>query len=308
MNDTSINANYSLLAKCVQTYFYPTLLAITLIYISAEANGQFGITGSAYGLYLGALIATLVCLERLIPMRQEWNMTRQLFFIRDLPMLLINGFTVFLTGKTMLWLSQAIEGSPMMQSSLPWWVEAIIALGLADLMWYWVHRVSHEGKGALGQWMWRTHALHHLPEEVYVFMHVAGHPIQAAIVRVLLMLPAILLGLSPEAIFAAATLNGLQGLVSHFNVDSRAGWFNRIVVGTELHRYHHSADMKEAGNYASFFSVIDQVFGTYRLPGIKPEKLGVIDREKYPSNSDWIGLMKLPFQNNRKHLGNTKLK
>lgn len=100
---------------------------------------------------------------------------------------------------------------------------------------------------------------------------------------------------APAAVFAASVFNGFQGLVSHFNVDSRAGWFNRLFIGTELHRFHHSANLDEAKNYAATFSIWDQLFGTYRLPGCKPEAIDIIDRVNYPADTEWTKILCFPL-------------
>lgn len=284
------------LARTVRWGFYPAALAVTVSYIVAEAAGWFGRIGSAYPWYLAVLILTMLALEQLIPMRRDWGMTRRLFFVRDLPMLVVNGTAIVLATRVVTAFSGAVTIPSWALTEWPWPLQALVALALADLAWYGIHRHCHEGTGWLGRWMWHTHAHHHFPEQVYVFMHAAGHPIQAAYVRMLLLLPAISLGLSPEAAFAAAVFNGFQGLVSHFNVDARAGWFNRLFVGTELHRFHHSADVLEGKNYAAVFSVWDQLFGTYRLPGIAPVALGVKDRQTYPADSAWCQLLSLPFR------------
>ncbi|ASM78917.1 sterol desaturase [Vitreoscilla filiformis] len=266
------------------------------MYIAAEAAGTFGPVGTAYPVYLGSLITVLLLLERWMPMRPDWGMTRTLFFVRDLPMLVVNGAAMVAATHGITWLVGHRVLCSLGASGLPWPVQALIAAALADLAWYGLHRYCHEGRGRLGRWMWRTHVLHHLPEQVYVFMHAAGHPIQSAYVRIVLLLPAIGLGLTPEAAFAAAVFNGFQGLVSHFNVDIRAGWLNRVFIGTELHRFHHSADPAEARNYAAVFSVWDQLFGSYRLPGVAPAALGVPDRTAYPANTQWLQLLALPLR------------
>ncbi len=276
--------------------FYPVALVSTLAFIHADVQGHLGPLGKAYPLYLFVLISAMLALERIVPMLRDWGMTMKSFFRRDLPMLLINGATIAATTHGVTWLAQRHSGLPLCKSALPWQAEAICALLLSDLLWYWVHRCSHEGKGWLGRWLWRTHAIHHLPSEVYVFMHPVGHPINSAYVRVILMLPAVLLGFSPQAIFAASVFNGLQGLVSHFNVDSRVGCLNRLLIGTELHRLHHSAKMEEAKNFAATFSIWDQLFGTYCLPSAAPEKLGVVDREHYPADHQWLSLLAMPFR------------
>ncbi len=283
-------------ARWPRYLFYPPALAATLAFIHASVGGWLGPLGQAYPAYLLAMIATMVALERVLPMRREWNMTRSSFLTRDLPMLVVNGATIAATTYAVTWLAGRYAGLPLHRSPLPWQAEAVCAVLLSDFLWYWVHRYSHEGRGPLARWLWKTHAIHHLPGEVYVFMHVVGHPINSAYVRVLLMLPAILFGFAPAAVFAASVFGGFQGLVSHFNVDARAGWFNRLLVGTELHRFHHSADRDEAGNYGATVSVWDQLFGTYRLPAAAPRQLGVDDRARYPGDRQWRRLLGLPFK------------
>ena len=128
-------------------------------------------------------------------------------------------------------------------------------------------------------------------------MHAVGHPINAVYVRALLMLPSIFFGFSADAIFAATVLTAFQGMVAHFNVDLRAGYLNYILMGTELHRYHHSAAPNEGKNYAAVVTVWDQLFGTFDYhPGSLPEALGVHDPKIYP-NSDQLGrVLLIPFK------------
>lgn len=276
--------------------FYPLALAATLAFIQAEVSGLLGPLGKAYPVYLLVLIASMVAFERIAPMRREWNMTKTSFFTRDLPMLVVNGAAIAAVTHALTWIASHSSTLPIYSSKLPWQADAALALLLSDFLWYWIHRYSHEGKGRLGRWLWKIHAIHHLPGEVYVFMHVVAHPINSVLVRAILMLPAILFGLSAEAVFAASVFNGFQGLVSHFNVDSRAGWFNRLFIGTELHRFHHSTNLDDAGNYGATISIWDQLFGTFRLPGTAPQQLGVGDRTHYPADREWAKLLAWPFK------------
>ena len=39
-----------------------------------------------------------------------------------------------------------------------------------------------------------------------------------------------------------------------------------------------------------------QLFGTFRLPDVAPEKLGVDDRANYPADRQWTKLFALPFK------------
>lgn len=90
---------------------------------------------------------------------------------------------------------------------------------------------------------------------------------------------------------------GLQGLVSHFNVDIKAGPFNYALVGTELHRTHHSADLDEAGNYGVLTPFWDIVFGTFvYAPDRAPKALGVSDPQHYPPSNRLLQTLALPFR------------
>ena len=128
-------------------------------------------------------------------------------------------------------------------------------------------------------------------------MHAVFNPLNAFITVIIVQTPLILLGVPPEVAFAASILIDLQTLISHFNVDIRAGLFNYIFIGTELHRHHHSADRIGSKNYGSVLSVWDIIFGTFFYkPGIIPEKLGVYDPELYPASEDIIKVIVYPFR------------
>lgn len=85
--------------------------------------------------------------------------------------------------------------------------------------------------------------------------------------------------------------------MSHFNVDSRVGWLNYLLVGTELHRYHHSADPAEAKNFGAVVSIWDQVFGTFVYrPGNVPRALGVDEPRHYPADTQLLQVLVHPLR------------
>ena len=70
-----------------------------------------------------------------------------------------------------------------------------------------------------------------------------------------------------------------------------------LLVGTELHRFHHSADMREAKNYGVLTPVWDLVFGTFSYhPGQLPRALGVAHKSDYPASNEIAKVMLLPFR------------
>ncbi|MCH8619628.1 sterol desaturase family protein [Undibacterium sp. TS12] len=277
--------------------FYPVSLVLTLTFIYLSTQKLLGNPKQAYAVYLLVLIGSMLFLEWYMPARRDWSMTWRSFLHRDVPMMLVNGVALAGTNFCLTALTQWLGTGAGSTHWLPWWGEACAAILISDFLWYWVHRYSHEGQGRFGQWLWKTHVAHHLPRQVYVFMHVVGHPINGAYVRAILLLPPVFLGFSTEAIFAAATLTGLQGLVSHFNVDVRAGYLNYIFMGTELHRYHHGAALNEGKNYGAVITIWDQLFGSFDYrPDTVPEALGVHEPQAYPESDKVLQVMLIPFK------------
>ena len=244
-----------------------------------------------------ANVAVLIALESLFPVERKWKMTVRSFF-RDLKYFAVSGVTIAATnGVFGLASIQLNAGHSGPITDWPLWLSVPAALLVVDFFNYWQHRWSHELEGRLGRFLWRTHVAHHLPQQVYVLMHVAAHPVNIFLVRGFVnLLPLYLLGANAETLLMANIIVTLQGLVSHCNLDLRAGWFNYLFVGTELHRYHHSANLAESKNYAATLSILDVAFGTfYYRPGRVPERLGVLDPGAYPDSNELSKVLKLAF-------------
>jgi len=284
-------------ARFIQYGLYPLLLAGMLGYAAFELQKPASEFGGHYGIYLAALVGVMLLVEMLHPLRAEWRMTRASFFRRDLPYMILGAFTIGAANYAAGWfvLSFGVERGAS-HAGLSLVPAVLLAVAIPDFIWYWVHRFSHEGRGPIGRWFWKMHLAHHLPQQVYLLMHGVAHPINTVIVRVILTVPLFYLGFSTEALFVANLLVGLQGLVSHFNVDIRAGWLNYLLVGTELHRYHHSADPREGRNYAAVVSLWDLLFGTFQYrPGRNPEHLGVEHPARYPRDTELLKVLAYPF-------------
>ena len=285
-------------SRFIQYGLYPLLFVAMLGYAAFEVNQPAGMVGSYYGIYLTALVAVMLLVETLHPLRSEWQMTRVSFFRRDLPYMAVGGLTLVLinygAGLAILHFGMTRATA---HADMPLVPAVLLVLLIPDFLWYWVHRLSHEGRGRFGRWMWTMHVTHHLPQQVYLLMHGVAHPLNTIIVRAIMTVPMFLLGFSMEALFVANLVVGLQGFVSHFNVDIRAGWANYFLMGTELHRYHHSADPQEAKNYGAVVTLWDQLFGTYfHRPGVVARRLGVERPEDYPRDRELLRVLALPFK------------
>lgn len=284
-------------SRFIQYGLYPLLVVLMLGYAAMELHQPAGKFGSYYGIYLSTVIVLMLLVETLHPLRAEWRMTKAHFFRRDLPYMAIGGLTLglvnYVAGWAILHFGMARGG---LLAELPLLPAVVLALLISDFIWYWVHRLSHEASGPMGRWLWKMHLAHHLPQQVYLLMHGVAHPINVVIVRAIMTVPLFLLGFSVEVIFIANLVVGLQGFVSHFNVDIRAGWVNHFLMGTELHRYHHSADPAEAKNYGAVVTLWDQLFGTYyHRPGVVARRLGVEHPELYPTDREVLKVLALPL-------------
>jgi hypothetical protein len=82
------------------------------------------------------------------------------------------------------------------------------------------------------------------------------------------------------------------------NSDQRVGWLNYILVGTQTHRYHHSAT--DRGNYSSAIPLWDQVFGTFIYrPAVVPARLGLDDPGAYPDPRRFHATLAWPLRPSR---------
>lgn len=285
------------LRATVRWGLYP-LCWLTLAAIGWHVH--LGVLGPETGslVFTGSLIALCILLELLIPYQRRWSMTWRSFFT-DLMYIAVNATT--LAGITALFGLVAIRmagDADGLAAGWPFWAQAAAILLVFEAINYAIHRAMHEGRGAFGAFLWRVHAAHHMPDRVYIVMHAVFHPLNAVILRPLAMiLPVWAMGYDPLVVTLFVMVNGMHGLVSHFNVDMRMGWLNYLFVGPELHRYHHSADLDEARNYGATLSVFDQLFGTFVYrPGQPPERLGVPDELGFPKYRNILAVMKLPFR------------
>lgn len=284
------------LQQVVRYGAYPFALLVA-VFLVAETIGHGWDYGTVSGYFLGGLVVSLIALEMAFPMKPQWKMTWASFF-RDLKYITLGASTTMIVryGGILLALYASIGASGPL-SGRPFFESFVIALLVFEFFQYWHHRLSHEMGGAFGGFLWRIHAAHHLPDRVYVLMHAVGHPLNDLISRHLLLAGVVLvLGASPEIVFAFGILTAINGTFSHLNVDIRAGGLNYFLVSTELHRHHHSADRAQSKNYGATIPFWDQVFGTFVYePGIAPERLGVDEPTLYPQSNSFWQVMKLPF-------------
>jgi len=294
---STISVADSTFKQFIRWGIYPASWLFLVGMVVAANTGQIA-PRNAWLMFVVSLVFIYIVLERLVPYETRWSMTTQ-SFLNDLKYLVANGATLgaFTTLLGLFAISTAGQVNGL-ASDWPFAIQMAAILLIFEAGQYSLHRFEHEGRGALGRFMWRVHAAHHLPEKVYIVMHVAGHPINAMLVQgVIMIVPIWLMGYSEMVVVTFLMLNSMHGLISHFNVDARIGYANYLFIGPELHRYHHSANPSEGKNYGATLSVYDLLFRTFVYkPGVAPSRLGVFTPRKYPLYGQFSQVLRLPFR------------
>lgn len=157
----------------------------------------------------------------------------------------------------------------------PIWVQVIMGVYLAEFMLYWAHRLAHEVP-----FFWRFHAVHHSVKKLWVINTGRFHFVDSLISIVLGMGLLLILGAPLEVIQWLASITAFIGVLTHCNVDMKFGPISYVLNTPELHRWHHSMDLREGNrNYGENIILWDQVFGTFVNPKDRrpPADIGMKD-------------------------------
>ncbi len=164
---------------------------------------------------------------------------------------------------------------------------ALIAIFIGDFTGYWRHRLEHTPM------LWPAHAVHHSDEDMTWLTLDRFHPVNRLTTFVIDNSVLLLLGMPPFAIIANNLARHYYGYFIHADLPWTYGKAGMIFVSPAMHRWHHSADSRYFyTNFASVFSIIDIVFGTYRVPGPCTSPLGVTDSME----ATWTGQITYMFK------------
>ncbi len=270
---------------------YPSGIVLSfIIHIVLEHLG-FSILVSTYTPVI--LAALIMCsLEFFIPYRKNWNaesedVKNDLLYM-GLVQVMLPKFLSFFFAITLIAYLQSTN-LQIWPNHLPHYIQAILMLLGADFLRYWFHIASHK-------WniLWKLHSVHHSPSKLYWINVARFHPVEKILQFLLEVLPFIVLGVGQEVLSLYFIFYAVNGFFQHSNIKLRLGFLNYIVSGPELHRWHHSVEIRESNqNYGNNLIIWDLLFGTWFLPEYKEvDELGLEDKT-YPS--DFINQIKAPF-------------
>ena len=190
--------------------------------------------------------------------------------------ILFIGPVIILCSQGLFWLFRE-QGWSLIDreiwTGLPKLPVILFAIFIGDFSGYWRHRLEHT------RLLWPSHAVHHSDTEMTWLTLERFHPINRLTTFVIDTSALLLLGLPAEAIVANNLVRHYYGYLIHADLPWTFGPLGKIFVSPAMHRWHHAADVAAFDtNYATVFSIFDQAFKTFRVPGICTVKLGVTDK------------------------------
>lgn len=235
--------------------------------------GCLGLTG--YGFSLGwpilyfniayvSLMIALFWAERVMPHEPLWNNNDGQIGADILHTLTSKG-----TVQALLYANGVIGVSmiaPNLRIGFDLWpgnwplpLQIALAVVVSEFGLYWAHRTAHEHK-----FLWRFHAIHHSVTRLWFVNTGRFHFMDSVYKIVLGLAPLLLMGAPMEIIKWVAVVTAFIGLMTHCNVEMRFGPISWVFNTPELHRWHHSKDLREGDkNYGENILLWDWVFGTY---------------------------------------------
>jgi ornithine lipid hydroxylase len=141
----------------------------------------------------------------------------------------------------------------------PMAVQATMGIIIAEFPLYWAHRLGHKWP-----YMWRFHQVHHSVTKLWIVNTGRFHFMDSLIKIVGSMAILMALGAPMEVIHWLMAVTAFIGMMTHCNVEMRFGWLSWWFNTPELHRWHHSKDLREGNkNYCENIMLWDHLFGTY---------------------------------------------
>lgn len=174
--------------------------------------------------------------------------------------------------------------------SLPLVMQFALAVMVADLAQYAVHRAFHAVPV-----LWRFHKVHH---SVEVMDWIAGsrlHLVDVIVTRGLVLLALLVAGFDQVAVYAYLALVSFHAVFIHANFAPRWGWLERWIAMPRFHHWHHGVEPEARDvNFAVHLPMIDRWLGTYHMPENRwPEGYGIAG-ERAPEG--WMRQLVWPFR------------
>jgi sterol desaturase/sphingolipid hydroxylase (fatty acid hydroxylase superfamily) len=213
------------------------------------------------------LAAVFVPLERTWPLRSSqaafrrgWTTDGAHFLVSHIGIQL---FSIAALAPV-IWLGRKLsfDGWTTQVQSIPWPIQFLLTLAVADFAQYWTHRALHRFPA-----LWKLHAVHHSSEELDWLAGSRMHPIDALLVRCCVLFSLTWLGVSASVMTAYLVFVSFHAVWIHTNIRGNFTWLEPFLVTPRIHHFHHALEREAFDkNFAVHLPFLDRAFGTFYLP------------------------------------------
>lgn len=145
------------------------------------------------------------------------------------------------------------------------WIYWLALFLLADLAYYWAHRMSHEIN-----LFWGGHVVHHQSEDYNLSVALRQSSLQV-VWTFAFSLPLALIGFETLDFAIMSAYITLYQFWIHTESINKMGWFEYIFNTPSHHRVHHGRDPKYIDkNHAGTLIIWDKMFGTFQKEEERP--------------------------------------
>lgn len=148
---------------------------------------------------------------------------------------------------------------------LPWsipvaWWSVLIVVVLADVTYYWEHRIAHEVR-----LLWTQHAVHHSSRDMNIVTGFRFGPLEG-VWSLVAHLPLAFMGFAPEAIIFGIIFVLTYQTWLHTEIIGKLGLLEWLLNTPFHHRVHHGCDDKYLDrNYGGILIIWDRLWGTFQI-------------------------------------------
>ncbi len=275
--------------RLVQFAYVPFML------LGLNGAAYFVVTRGHSPLWLAPILVAAFVLahaaEHILPWYQEWNDPHEDEKTNLAHTLVYEASNIsgILMIPLIVWLFP-FEG--IWPKHWPVWAQLLLAIGIADFVFTLVHFFSH-------RWpiLWRLHAVHHGVGRLYSFNGLVRHPLHQSLDMILGTAPLVILGMPVNVAVLLGFAISVQLIVQHSNVAYALGPLrNQLSIG-QIHHLHHVNWGKEGDcNFGLFFTLWDQLLGTFQAQPSRPIKasdMGIDEVPDFPK--EYIAQILFPF-------------
>jgi lathosterol oxidase len=209
-------------------------------------------------------------------LRDEWTTDLAWFAASHLLVQLLGLLVVMPATELARWISIPALRDGM--AALPLVVQAPLALLVADLVQYGVHRAFHRVP-----FLWRFHRVHHASTTMDWLAGSRLHLVDIVATRGAVLAALLACGFSTATLGLYLAWVGFHAVFVHANFAPSLRWLEPWLATPRYHHWHHAADEAARDkNFAVHLPCIDVLFGTRYLPADRwPERYGLV-REEAP--------------------------